>query len=168
MEIAGITVGTRELLLLLIAVIAGYMAFVALRMKRLLNPLKAEAATPPKAQAAEQLTSTIAQEAPIEPALDWHRSSRAMAEETLRKGLEQELLQLREEVDMLRGELAALRQDMRNEIGQMRASQTVSPIYGDAMQLALAGYDTQAISERCGIARAEAELVVALAQRRES
>jgi hypothetical protein len=46
----------------------------------------------------------------------------------------------------------------------MRASQTVSPIYGDAMQMAAAGYDPAMIAERCGIARAEAELVVALAK----
>ena len=40
----------------------------------------------------------------------------------------------------------------------------MSPIYGDAMQLAVAGYDPALIAERCGIARAEAELVVALAK----
>jgi len=32
------------------------------------------------------------------------------------------------------------------------------------MQMALAGYSAEMIAERCGIARAEAELVVALTQ----
>ena len=49
-------------------------------------------------------------------------------------------------------------------MAHLRATQTVSPIYGDAMQMAAAGYDAAMIAERCGIARAEAELVVALAR----
>jgi hypothetical protein len=82
----------------------------------------------------------------------------------LYRSLENEVFQLRDEVDAVRGELAALRSDMLHELAQMRASQTVSPIYGDAMQMAAAGYDPSMIAERCGIARAEAELVVALAK----
>jgi hypothetical protein len=78
--------------------------------------------------------------------------------------MDQELLQLREEVDAMRGELAALRQDMQQEIAHLHAGQSVSPIYGDAMQMAIAGYDPVMIADRCGIARAEAELVVALAK----
>jgi hypothetical protein len=35
------------------------------------------------------------------------------------------------------------------------------------MQLAVSGYDPAAIAERCGIARAEADLVVALAKSQE-
>jgi hypothetical protein len=67
----------------------------------------------------------------------------------------------------MRGELAALRTDMQQEMAHLRATQSVSPIYGDAMQLAHAGYDPAAIAERCGIARAEAELVVALTKSQE-
>ena len=87
-----------------------------------------------------------------------------MAEGILRQGLEQEFAQLREEVDAMRGELAALRADMLQELAHMRATQSVSPIYGDAMQMAASGYEPAMIAERCGIARAEAELVVALAK----
>ena len=82
-------------------------------------------------------------------------------------GLQQEMALLREELDAVRGELAALRDDMHQELAHLRAAQTVSPIYGDAMQMAVSGYDAAAIAERCGIARAEAELVVALANSRE-
>jgi hypothetical protein len=53
---------------------------------------------------------------------------------------------------------------LRQEVAQMKASHSVSPLYTDAMQMAMLGHDAGTISERCGIARAEAELVVALAQ----
>lgn len=66
--------------------------------------------------------------------------------------------------EALRGELASLRDELRQEINMTRASQTVSPIYGDAVQMATLGHDAATIAERCGIARAEAELVVALVQ----
>jgi hypothetical protein len=89
-------------------------------------------------------------------------------EEALYRALEQEVLQLRDEVDSIRGELAALREDMLHDLAHMRAAQTVSPIYGDAMQMAAAGYDAVMIAERCGIARAEAELVIALANSQNS
>lgn len=78
------------------------------------------------------------------------------------RGIETELAQLREEVDTLRGEVAALRDEMWQEVGHMRAHQMVSPLYNDAMQMAQIGHDAATIAERCGIARAEAELVVAL------
>jgi hypothetical protein len=95
----------------------------------------------------------------------WERAAAAVPEEErLYRSLENEVFQLRDEVDAVRGELAALRSDMLHELAHMRASQTVSPIYGDAMQMAAAGYDPAMIAERCGIARAEAELVVALAK----
>jgi hypothetical protein len=88
-------------------------------------------------------------------------------DEAGRRRLEQEVSQLRDEVDAIRGELAALRQDMQQDLAHLEAAQAVSPIYGDAMQMAAAGYDPAAIAERCGIARAEAELVVALAKSQE-
>lgn len=77
------------------------------------------------------------------------------------------MAQLRDEVDAIRGELAALREDMLQELAHFEASQSASPLYGDAMQMAAAGYDAAIIAERCGIARAEAELVVALAKSQE-
>ena len=63
-----------------------------------------------------------------------------------------------------RSELAALRNDMQHDLAQVRVAQNVSPLYGDAMQMAVAGHSAEMIAERCGIARAEAELVVALTQ----
>lgn len=160
LELGGMTLGLREGVIILIALVAVYMLFVLLRMRRLRRrPL----AVPGKAAVAVDELPV----APVEADDDWAQASEGLADEALRSGLEQELAQLRDEVDAIRGELAALRDDMQQELAHLRASQTVSPIYGDAMQMAAAGYDPAAIAERCGIARAEAELVVALAKSQE-
>lgn len=158
LEFGEVSIGLREGVIALIVLVAVYMGYVLLRMRRLRKSPPAIAAPP---------LPDEPQMPPAEASAAWQQAAAGMSEEVLRHGLEEELAMLRDEVDTLRGELAALRQDMRHELSQMRASQSVSPIYGDAMQLAIAGYDPAAIAERCGIARAEAELVVALAQRRE-
>lgn len=156
LEIGGISLGLREGVIGLIAALAVYMVFVLLRMRRLHAPSAIAAAEPPERPPAPAA-------APAEEA--W--AAPGLGEEVLRNGLEQEVAMLRDEVDALRGELAALRDDLQHELAHLRASQTVSPIYGDAMQMAAAGCDPAAIAERCGIARAEAELVVALAKSQE-
>lgn len=168
------TLGLREVLIGLIALVAGYIVFVLLRMFRLrLRPSGTEnpapqIAVPVGSGQAESLPADLAQSMPeAVPPANWEPVPAGMADEVLRHGLESELAQLREEVDAMRGELAALRSDMHNELASLRASQSVSPIYGDAMQLAVSGYDAAAIAERCGIARAEADLVVALAKSQE-
>lgn len=169
------TLGMREGLIALIVLVAIYMLFVLLRMRHLRErPLLPPQQTPPatidaekeskgdlSAQASLDEVAMPQQDAglPVEQARE--------EEEVARSSLEQELAQLRDEVDAIRGELAALRGDMHQELASLRASQTVSPIYGDAMQLAVSGYDAAAIAERCGIARAEADLVVALAKSQE-
>lgn len=162
LELGGVTVGVREGVIALIVLVALYMVFVLLRMRRLRK-------RPVAVSAANQAVEPIAESSPESNEADetWAKASTGISDEALRSGLEQELEQLREEVDAMRGELAALRNDMQQELAHLRASQTVSPIYGDAMQLAASGYDPVAIAERCGIARAEAELVVALAKSQE-
>lgn len=168
------TWGMREALIVLIALVALYMLFVVLRMRHLRRqPLSSSLQEPaPAIQASAGQKdagglATLEGEAASEPEADPEAAPRHLAEEVLRSGLEQELAQLRDEVDAVRGELAALRADMQHELASLRACQTVSPIYGDAMQLAVSGYDAAAIAERCGIARAEADLVVALAKSQE-
>lgn len=154
MEIGGFALGIREGVIALIALVAFYMVFVLLRMRRLRRSRTAE--LPAGAFPAGDQSDTAETSGELSRSL--------MAEEIMRQGMERELAQMRDELDAVRGELAALRQDMLQELAQLRASQTVSPIYGDAMQMAMAGYDPVMIAERCGIARAEAELVVALAK----
>lgn len=170
LELAGMTLGLREGLIGLIVLVALYILFVLLRMFHLRKPVAA--ATESKAADVLDVADQAADNAVQPPGMDedsalppaWEEAPAALAEEVLRSGLEQELDQLREEVDAIRGELAALRADMHHELASLRASQSVSPIYGDAMQLAVSGYDAAAIAERCGIARAEADLVIALAK----
>lgn len=162
LELGGMTLGLREGVIGLIALVAAYMLFVLLRMFLLRNrpQVSAKVAPPAASKASPENEAAGADDR-------WAKASEGLAGEALRRGLEQELAQLRDEVDAIRGELAALREDMRQELGHLRAGQTVSPIYGDAMQMAVSGYDPAAIAERCGIARAEAELVVALAKSQE-
>lgn len=168
LELGGVTLGLREGVIALIALVAIYMAVVLLRMRRLHKQDAAPSvAPPPVAPLVDEQVASTPETPPVEPSLAWENASSELAEETLRGGLAQELEQLRDEVDAMRGELAALRQDMLQELAHLRAAQTVSPIYGDAMQMAAAGYDPAMIAERCGIARAEAELVVALANSQE-
>jgi hypothetical protein len=90
------------------------------------------------------------------------------------EGVARELEQLREEMDALRGALAALRDDvvdlradLQQEILAARAAHNTSPLYSEAMQMALQGHEASTIAERCGIARAEAELVVALVKNKD-
>ena len=63
--------------------------------------------------------------------------------------------------------LQDLREQQRRELTQAQVAQNVSPLYNDAMQMARQGHDAATISQHCGIARAEAELVVSLARNRD-
>lgn len=185
-EIAGLALGLRELIVGLISLVALYMAFLAWRMRQakpqpLVEPVIAAPPAPEKPEVAEAFTptntleasllaaraqaATAAQQPPPGEAV-WERPPVGMAEGILRQGMERELAQMREELDAIRGELANLRGEVHKELSLVRASQNVSPIYGDAMQMAMSGYDAGLIAERCGIARAEAELVLSLAKSR--
>lgn len=159
LELGNITLGVREGVIALIALVAIYMLFVLLRMRSLRHRSR---------DAAPNIAPVLPDSGPMAAADEgWEATPPGLAESVLRSALEQEVSQLRDEVDAIRGELAALRGDMQQELAHLRAGQTVSPIYGDAMQMAVSGYDPAAIAERCGIARAEAELVVALAKSQE-
>lgn len=158
LDLGGWAIGWREAVIGLIVMVAGYMLFVVLRMRRLSRPQPAAPAPMvPVPEAAVPLPPAEAVAAPA-----WPESPQALAQEAFMRGVEGELAQLREELDALRGEVSALRQDWHQEMAGLRATQSASPIYTDAMQMARMGHDAQTIAERCGIARAEAELVVAL------
>lgn len=170
--------GWREAVVGLIALLGLYILFVLLRLKRLGRPARSEPAAEPKAPTLggqgegdpEDKTDEDDHPDPVyskpeKPAFAWNEPpSRDFAEEQYYKAVQLELGQLREEVAVLRHEFAMLREEMRGQVGQIKASQNMSPLYSDAMQMAMLGHDAEAIAERCGIARAEAELVVALAR----
>lgn len=163
LEIAGLTIGVREGVLVLLILVALYIGFVLLRFRRV--PPR-QPVPPAEPLVVPPLATPSPEPADEPPAPAYAETASHLASELLAEGLERELAQLRDEVEVMRGELAALREDMQQELAHLRATQTVAPIYGDAMQMAAAGYDASMIAERCGIARAEAELVVALARSR--
>lgn len=178
LELGGITLGLREGVIALIVFVALYMMVVVWRMRRLKAAARASQPAPPVAPSVSVVDEDADDDAPLtlsdvagtptaareEIPAAYERPSPHLAESVLQQGLERELQMLRDEVDAVRGELAALRADMHRELGHLRATQSVAPIYGDAMQMAMGGHDAAMIAERCGIARAEAELVVALAR----
>jgi hypothetical protein len=166
LELGGISLGVREGVIILISLVAIYMVFELWRMRRIRHK-RLSATLPETPPILEPVVAPLAEPAPEAADEQWEKAPAGMAEEIMRQSLEQEMAQLRDEVDSIRGELAALREDMLQELAHVQASQSVSPIYGDAMQMALAGYEPAMIAERCGIARAEAELVVALAKSQE-
>lgn len=84
------------------------------------------------------------------------------AQQRLLDGLERELQEMRSEVGSVREEMHALKEAWQAEINQVKIGQSASPIYSDAMQLALRGADAKLISDRCGIPDGEARLVVAM------
>ncbi len=84
--------------------------------------------------------------------------------------LEREVHQLRQEIIGLRSELQAWR--VSQQQAEERAAPPVqmpppiSPLYSEPMQMAMHGASAGEISMHCGISRAEAELVTALARNR--
>lgn len=84
------------------------------------------------------------------------------AQQRLLDGLERELQEMRSEVGHVRQEMQALKEAWQAEINQVKMGQSASPVYSDAMQLALRGADAGMISDRCGIPDGEARLVVAM------
>ena len=84
----------------------------------------------------------------------------AFAAELARTHVEVDVQQLRQESSQLREELTRLRE----ELAGLKAARNASPLYNEAMSLALNGASPDGIAGQCGISLAEAELVVALAR----
>lgn len=164
--------GWREILLALVFLLALYMLFELLRLRWL---RKRRAAAAQETDAAVEPVLNVAAESEPAAVLEsaasgvaWNEAAH-LAQESFMRGVEYEMVQMRDEIDalraehaVLRGEFSALREQLLQESARLRAAQTVSPIYSDAMQMAVAGHDAGLIAERCGISRAEADLVVAL------
>lgn len=181
--------GWREALVAVIAILALYVFVVFLRIRRLKranqgsaipDPLVARAAV----AAYTEVLETEAKEVPDSPdtspavpvplaepseaAFPWNEPPPEIPGQKLIEALEREIAQLRDEVGSLHAEVQALREEQQRELTQSQAIQHVSPLYSDAMQLAIQGQDATGISQHCGISRAEAELVVALVRNREN
>lgn len=168
--LASAGMGWREAVVAIIALLGLYILVVLLRLKRLAKPGEKPAPVAPSLDTTDAGDDDGHQE-PVygrpdkAPAFAWNEPpAKDFAQEQYFKAVERELEQLREEVGILRHEFATLREEMRGQVGQIKASQNMSPLYSDAMQMAMLGHDAEIIAERCGIARAEADLVVALAR----
>lgn len=174
--------GWREILIAVIGLLAVYVFFVFLRLIFLKPKNRSEApaleephddelldeasdddgeealtySIPPPARAAAP-----AAEAPrLDPA------ARRYVEHRHLDSVEHDVADLREEMKSLRTEIRLLRSDLQQQVDRLKAAQNTSPLYSDAMQMALLGHDAETIANRCSIAVAEAELVVALATSR--
>jgi hypothetical protein len=192
LELLG-SLGWREGLMAIIALLVVYIIVLFFRMRRLqrsmaaVPPLAAQSAVaaysaiqepPPLAAAVNPAppagsdASAASVEAPArvdagKPEFAWNEPPPEIPGQALIDALQRELYQLRCEVDELRAELLATREDFRRQFAQSAGpAQGASPLYNDAMQLAIQGHDATTIAHHCGIARAEADLVVALARNR--
>ncbi|AWI78539.1 hypothetical protein CEW87_03695 [Parazoarcus communis] len=187
--------GFRQLVWALIAALLIYGAWQLLRAL-LAGRGRAEAASPPAA-AALKADSTAAEDeddddsdfnyAPlpsdvVAPAAPPAPEAPA-AERPDTFALELELQRLRREVGALRaaldvqqGEIGALHETVQRLLDappavsnafEDSAGQSASPEYSEALVLARRGLSVEEVAARCGITRAEAELVVSLAARGE-
>lgn len=181
--------GWREALIAVVALLVVYILIAFLRISRLKNSATQAQGTAPHAtpaavaayvavQEVEKPPSKPADDAPIEPALPegprerernfaWNEPPEVSIDARRVEMLEQEVAQLRRELGGLRAEVQTLRDEQRRELSRVQVAQNASPYYSDAMQLALQGQDAAGISQLCGISRAEADLVVALARNQE-
>lgn len=175
--------GWREVVFAVVVLLAGYALIMVWRVLRLHRRADPGPAFEPFRRAAIQPylreqglvdaashagvgepAASAAVQAVAQPEQDvaWAQPPTDFAERQLRLSLEREVEALREELDALRGAFASLRDEVRQEVSGIKAQQSVSPFYRDAMQMALSGATADTIAERCGIARGEADLVVAL------
>lgn len=181
--------GLRELLLALVLILCIYLAYSLLRMRRLQRgtPAPPEHVTRQSPQPADEDVSDAAVAVglasepereqqlsrrgwyePPEPPLPFPGEERVANLERSLARTQEELTRQRDIVARLNEEVANLRDELSEQVAQVQAAQHISPIYGDAMQMAASGYDALQIADRCGIARAEAELVAALVRNRET
>ncbi|MDR0439568.1 MAG: DUF2802 domain-containing protein [Candidatus Accumulibacter sp.] len=180
--------GWRETLAVIIASLVIYILFAFMRINRLRDGARsAQQLSPISARnAVESYAAVRVSDAEVSVDADVgergvHEEIAAFAKErfggeSLPEGqelrrieiLEQDIAQLRREVGGLRAEVQALREERQREIDKIQIAQNASPFYSDAMQLATQGREAEDISVLCGISRAEAELVVALARRQAS
>lgn len=162
------SLGPREIIWIVIALLAVYVAFQLLRATAGRPRVAEETAEETVETAQTELGADAAAEALPE---SQREEVRARAE-LVALGLE--VQQLRRDIAQLRGEQEQQRRDARRvdaevaqikeALGTLQAGQRISPQYGEAVMLARRGLESEAIAERCGISVAEAALVRSLSQ----
>ena len=174
------TLGWREILVAVVVLLVLYVLLTFLCINRLRDEARSAQRPLPLSsseiqsavQEADRNVSAVSDDAARAARAESPAPARERSREELLAGrqerrrtevLEQDVAQLRREIGGLRAEVQALREEQRREMDKVQVAQT-SPFYDDAMQLATQGRDAADISVLCGISRAEAELVVALAK----
>ncbi len=178
--------GWREAVVLCIVLLTVYFVIMVLRFMQLPRPdayrygdLRAPEmrSVPPEFDAPPGTALAGIWESPTEPSLmpsrpvesrppksaDVAAPENDFATQLTQKTLESEVRQLRDQLAESRLEISR----MREEMSKLSAAQKVSPLYNEAMALAVRGVDAAGVAGRCGISIAEAELVVALSKRPE-
>jgi hypothetical protein len=188
MNLDDLALGWREALIGAILLLVAYIFFVAGRLRRIkpaeeaapppsIDPAATAAkpedeagdnspppeTAPPQAVQATSVPDFPWNEPPEPPGVD-ERIAAAFSQQNM---LRLEISALKADLALMREEISAYRRIVDQQMERLQAAQHVAPIYGDAMQLAMAGHDAASIAERCGVARAEAELVVALIRNRD-
>lgn len=164
----------REVLVAIVALLAVYILVTFRRIQRLKNE-SADRLPGHAAQSAIKAYTTVDEALPdtsvaqplIDTPLPQDVTSQEMAGVSRLETLEQDVAQLRRELGSMREELQTLRDEHRRAFGKAQLAQNASPFYSDAMQMAMQGQGAADISALCGISRAEADLVVALARNRD-
>ena len=152
-------IGWRDLVLVVAAVLGGYLVLSVMRLfqvagkrpaARLEDQLEASGWEP--YQSAEAVSQPL-QAPPAPPKTEF-------GEELARFNVEVEVKSLRRECAQLREELARLTE----EVARSKMTGNASPHYSEAMLLARQGMAANGIAGHCGISIGEAELVAALAR----
>jgi hypothetical protein len=173
--LAGVAaLGWRGIVLVLAGILGLYVLLAFLRLRRIGRAKAAPAVEPERAAADDAARAptpagvwrAASESEPPAEDLPWARSPPVDPDRRRLEIVESEVVAMRGQIEGLRQSIDALAEELRGELarGAMPAATAVAPVYGDAMRMAMGGFDVTAISERCGIARAEAELVVALAR----
>ena len=163
----------RNALLLLVALVAGYLLILLLRLawlggQRLLQRLGRKwqdwrltrhqhRPRPQWARALDMARPVETTEPAAAPSASASSAPSASFEAHLfRRSIEHEMQQLRTEVN-----------ELRELIGQLKSSRSTSPQYSEAMRLARRGANARTIADECAISLGEAELVLAMSRDRQ-
>lgn len=164
MDISGF--GLRDGILLAAGVCAVYFIFMLLRLRKISARKRFVASAVEQTDEFPHLdpedSNITSRDIELAAARPQQQNQHNFGDQLQRFGMESEFQRLQQELALLRSEMSSLRGDLE----RLKAAQSVSPLYSEAMNLAERGHDAAGIAGRCGISIAEAELVAALAANR--